>query len=168
MSFFRGHDTPAVRYLAEIEASGEAASWALPLVCLQEILQGARDEREWKLLRSALESQEIVGPAEPLAVHLEAARNLFDCRRKGLTVLSSTDCLIAALALERGDVLLHDDADFDAITRPRVQESSRIRERASPMARTSSPDAVSIFETRRSRLTARTWSTTATARFPRQ
>ncbi|MBK8599137.1 MAG: hypothetical protein IPN83_26970 [Holophagales bacterium] len=62
ISFFRGQETPAVRYLAEIEASGEAASWALPLVCLQEILQGARNEREWKLLRSALETQEIVGP----------------------------------------------------------------------------------------------------------
>ena len=125
ISFFRGHDTPAVRYLAEIEASEEAASWALPLVCLQEILQGARDEREWKLLRSALESQEIVGPAEPLAVHLEAARIFFDCRRKGLTVRSSTDCLIAALALERGDVLLHDDADFDAIARVRPLRSIR-------------------------------------------
>ena len=125
IDFFRGRSTPAVRFLSEIEASGEAAGWALPLVCLQEILQGAKDEREWKLLRSALESQEIVGPGDPLAVHLEAARIFFDCRRKGLTVRSSTDCLIAALALERGDVLLHDDADFDAIAKVRPLRSSR-------------------------------------------
>lgn len=119
VDFFRGRDTPAVRRLSEIETSGEEAGWALPLVCFQEILQGAKNEREWKLLRGALESQEIVGPGEPVAVHLEAARIFFDCRRKGWTVRSSTDCLIAALALERGDTLLHDDADFDAIAKVR-------------------------------------------------
>lgn len=101
IDFFRGNDTPAVRYLSEIETSGEAAGWALPLVCLQEVLQVARNDREWKL------------------------RISFDCRRKGLTVRSSTDCLIAALALERGDVLLHDDADFDAIARVRPLRSIR-------------------------------------------
>ena len=53
------------------------------------------------------------------------ARVFFDCRRKGLTVRSSTDCLIAALALERGDVLLHDDADFDAIAKVRPLRSIR-------------------------------------------
>lgn len=125
IDFFRGRETPAVRYLSEIEASGEAAGWALPLVCLQEILQGARDEREWKLLRAALESQEIAAPADPLAAHVEAARIFFDCRRMGLTVRSSTDCLIAALALERGDVLLHDDADFDGIAKVRPLRSMR-------------------------------------------
>ena len=125
IDFFRGRETPAVRCLSEIEASGEAASWALPLVCLHEILQGARDEREWKLLRAALESQETAVPVDPLAAHVEAARIFFDCRRKGLTVRSSTDCLIAALALERGDVLLHDDADFDAIAKVRPLRSMR-------------------------------------------
>ncbi|HYN43446.1 MAG TPA: PIN domain-containing protein [Thermoanaerobaculia bacterium] len=125
IDFFRGRSTPAVRFLSEIEASGEAAGWALPLVCLQEIIQGAKDEREWKLLRSALESQEIVGPVDPLAVHFEAARIFFDCRQKGLTIRSSTDCLIAALALERGDVLLHDDADFDTIAKVRPLRSIR-------------------------------------------
>jgi predicted nucleic acid-binding protein len=124
IDFFRGRDTPAVRRLAELEAAGDA-NWALPLVCLQEILQGAKDEREWKLLRRTLESQEVVGPREPLAVHLEAARIFFDCRRKGLTVRSSTDCLIAALALERDDALLHDDADFDAIARVRPLRTLR-------------------------------------------
>lgn len=124
IDFFRGRDTPAVRRLAELEAGGEA-NWALPFVCFQEILQGARDEREWKLLRRTLESQEIVGPREALAVHLEAARIFFDCRRKGLTVRSSTDCLIAALALERDLALLHDDADFDAIGRVRPLRALR-------------------------------------------
>ena len=125
IDFFRGRDTPAVRRLAEIEGSGEAAGWALPLVCLQEILQGAKDEKEWRSLRRILETQEIVVPLDPRAVHVEAARIFYDCRRRGLTVRSSTDCLIAALALEQGHTLLHDDADFDAIAKVRPLRMSR-------------------------------------------
>ena len=125
IDFFRGRDTPAVRRLEEIEGSGEAAGWALPLVCLQEVLQGAKNEREWRALRNVLETQEAVVPLDPVAVHVEAARIFFDCRRRGLTVRSSTDCLIAALALEQGHTLLHDDADFDTIARVRPLRTSR-------------------------------------------
>lgn len=114
-----------MRRLEEIESEGEAAGWALPLVCLQEVLQGAKDEREWKTLRQTLESQEIVSPVDPLALHVEAARIYFECRRRGLTVRSSTDCFIAALALEHGLVLLHDDSDFDAIARVRPLRTLR-------------------------------------------
>ena len=74
IDFLRGRESPAVRRLEEIESEGEAAGWALPLVCLQEVLQGAKDEREWRTLRQTLESQEIVSPVDPLAVHVEAAR----------------------------------------------------------------------------------------------
>jgi predicted nucleic acid-binding protein len=125
IDFLGGRDTPAVRRLSEIEASGEAAGWALPLLCLQEVLQGAKNEREWTLLRIALESQEIVAPLDLPAVHIEAARIFFDCRRKGLTVRSSMDCFIAALALERQLPLLHDDTDFDVIARVRPLRSIR-------------------------------------------
>lgn len=51
--------------------------------------------------------------------HVEAARIYFECRRKGLTVRSTTDCLIAQIALEHGFSLLHEDRDFDAIQRVR-------------------------------------------------
>ena len=125
IDFLRGRESPAVRRLEEIESEGEAAGWALPLVCLQEVLQGAKDEREWKTLRQTLESQEIVSPVDPLALHVEAARIYFECRRRGLTVRSSTDCFIAALALEHGLVLLHDDSDFDAIARVRPLRTLR-------------------------------------------
>jgi len=47
----------------------------------------------------------------------EAARLYFVCRRKGVTVRSTIDCLIAAIAIEHKALLLHDDRDFDAIAR---------------------------------------------------
>ncbi|MBA2715281.1 MAG: hypothetical protein H0U55_17245 [Rubrobacteraceae bacterium] len=35
------------------------------------------------------------------------------CRRAGVTILSAIDCLIARVAIEQGQVLLHDDRDFE-------------------------------------------------------
>ncbi len=124
IDYFRGRETPSVKRLDEIEA-GQGGGWGLPLVCLQEVLQGARDEREWRALRRALESQLLIEPEDSVAAAVEAARIFFDCRRRGLTVRSSTDCFIAALALERGDVLLHDDADFEAIAKVRPLRTIR-------------------------------------------
>jgi len=43
-------------------------------------------------------------------------------RRKGRTVRSTVDCLIAQIAIDNGLRLLHDDADFDAI-----QAGSKLR-----------------------------------------
>lgn len=39
----------------------------------------------------------------------------FDCRRRGITVRSFSDCLIAQRALEHDAGLLHDGADFEHI-----------------------------------------------------
>jgi len=41
----------------------------------------------------------------------------FDLRRKGMSVRSSVDCLIAQTAIEHGLHLLHNDSDFDRIAK---------------------------------------------------
>ena len=120
---FRARRTPASDRLRE--AVYEGTPYAVPLPCVQEVLQGARDEPEWRLLRNFFESQEIAEPADWQAAHVEAARIFFECRRRGLTVRSSVDCLIAALALERRDILLHDDEDFEAIAKVRRLQTLR-------------------------------------------
>jgi len=125
VDFLRGRETDATRRLEAIERQEESIGWALPVVCLQEILQGARNEREWRSLHASLTSQELVTPLDPVGTHLEAARIFYDCRRRGLTVRSSVVCLIAALALERNLPLLHDDADFDAIAKVRPLRTIR-------------------------------------------
>ncbi len=80
---------------------------------LLEILQGihARKERE-----------EIEKKFNPLvlAPHrrtttLLAADIYQDLRRKGITIRSIVDCLIAATAIETGASILHKDRDFDLI-----------------------------------------------------
>lgn len=132
VDFLRGKDTPAVRRLEALDATdpldaleAEDSPFGIPFPCVQEVLQGTRNETEWKRLSALLTSQALVAPLDPLEAHIEAARIHFDCRRKGLTVRSSADCLIAAIALERGDQLLHDDQDFETIRKVRPLRTLR-------------------------------------------
>lgn len=83
-----------------------------------ELLQGAKDEREWKLLEEYLEGQFYLEADEN--TWKEAARIYFEMRRKGLTVGSPVDCCIAQAALSWGALLLHRDHDFEkiAVVRP--------------------------------------------------
>jgi predicted nucleic acid-binding protein len=111
--FLSGRPTPAAVRLHELELAAEP--FALPVVCCQEVLQGARDEREWRLLHDYLSTQRLLAPRDAWATHRDAARIYFDCRRLGLTVRSAADCLIAQLVLDNSGILLHDDADFDRI-----------------------------------------------------
>lgn len=113
VSLFRGHSSPGARCLKWLEKGG--TPFTIPAICCQELLQGARDEKEWRLLQTYLGSQELLVPLDPVAAHIEAARIFFECRRRGVTVRSSTDCLIAQLVLVRDAVLLHEDEDFERI-----------------------------------------------------
>lgn len=87
----------------------------LPVV--QEVLQGFRDERAFRLAREAMLALPTV--ESPLAVDVvEEAVGLFrTARRHGLTVRSSVDCLIAACALRHGLLVLHRDRDFALLAR---------------------------------------------------
>lgn len=117
VDLLRGKPTPAAELLARLEDEG--IPYAIPLLCCQELLQGARDEREWRLLHENLSTQRLASFMDPVRSHFEAARIFFDCRRHGLTVRSSADCLIAAQTLADGATLLHDDEDFERIKRVR-------------------------------------------------
>lgn len=103
----------------------EGAPFLLPAVCYQEVLQGARDEKEWKLLQEYLGSQNLIAPQDATLTRQAAARIYFDCRRKGLTIRSSMDCYIAQLTLEENGTLLHDDDDFDWIAKVRPLKTLR-------------------------------------------
>ena len=93
--------------------------YGVPVPCAMEILQGARDEKDWRLLDEMLHGLDVVAPRDAWESYREAARILFDCRRKGLTVRSGPDCLVSQIALENDATLLHDDDDFERIARVR-------------------------------------------------
>jgi predicted nucleic acid-binding protein len=113
VGFLRGDTTPGVDRLAQLEE--DQVPFTIPAICFQELLQGARDEKEWRLLDEYLGTQRLLVPLHAADSYREAGRIFFDCRRRGVTVRSTIDCLIAAQALENGATLLHDDRDFDRI-----------------------------------------------------
>jgi hypothetical protein len=117
IGFLRGLSSPPIARLeALIE---EEIPFAIPGICCQEVLQGAKDEKGWRLLDDYFGSQDLLFPRDPQTSHWAAARIYFDCRRKGLTIRSSIDCLIAQLVLESEGVLLHDDEDYERIQKVR-------------------------------------------------
>lgn len=117
IDLFRGVNSKASRRVAALE--GEGAALGIPAICFQEILQGARDEAEWRLLEEALSTQQILEPLDAVGAHHEAARVFFELRRRGVTIRSTVDCLIAAMVIERDAVLLHADADLERIKKVR-------------------------------------------------
>jgi predicted nucleic acid-binding protein len=117
IGFFRGHQSSPISRFRSIEQ--EEIPFLLPAMCYQEVIQGARNEKEWRLLEDYLGSQDLLVSQDPVSTHLAAARIYFDCRRKGLTIRSSMDCFIAQLVLEEDGTLLHDDDDFESIAQVR-------------------------------------------------
>jgi len=113
VDFFRGSSTPAAVAVRQLEADDIA--FAIPAICCQELLAGARDRREWQLLLSYLETQHVIWPGDPWQTHVRAARIMFDCRARGISLRGTIDCLIAQLTLDHGGVLLHSDRDFEGI-----------------------------------------------------
>jgi predicted nucleic acid-binding protein len=86
----------------------------LPIV--QEVLQGFRDERSFRLARESMLSLPIVESPMREEVYLEAIALYRSARRSGVTVRSSIDCLIAACALRSDLEILHRDRDYAALS----------------------------------------------------
>ena len=80
-----------------------------------ELLQGARNEKEWTSLDEYLATQYYLETSE--GTWRNAARAYFDLRRRGITVNSPIDCCIACIAIEHGVLLLHQDRDFIRMAR---------------------------------------------------
>ena len=123
IAFVRGASSHAVRRLRLALDGGIIV--ALTSLIYQEILQGAESERAFRELCAYFSGQRFLHPRDPIESHEAAARLYFDCRRKGLTVRSTNDCLIAQIAIEHDVALLHDDRDFQNIAKlaPRLKLS---------------------------------------------
>lgn len=95
----------------------EGHSFGITSAIYQEVLQGADSEISFARLDRYLRSQLFYHPLDPLESYTEAARIYSRCRRAGITVRSTLDCLIARVAIENELLLLHDDRDFPAIAK---------------------------------------------------
>jgi len=93
---------------------------------IMELLAGTRSGRDHRRLRTRL----IALPrltVRGLADFEEAAELYRTCRSKGATIRRLMDCLIAAVAIRDGATLLHNDGDFDVLTRHTPLRTERYR-----------------------------------------
>jgi predicted nucleic acid-binding protein len=84
---------------------------------LQEIVQGLRPGAESETFRHVVLAIPVLGDPLSLSTFLAAADIYRQGRRKGFTIRSSVDCLVAAIALEHKVPVWHRDRDFTAIAR---------------------------------------------------
>jgi predicted nucleic acid-binding protein len=83
----------------------------------QELLQGCLTERDFSSLKEHLDTMVFFSERGGRKAYAQAAYLYYQCRRKGITVRSSIDCLIAQIAIENNLKLLHNDKDFEKIAK---------------------------------------------------
>jgi predicted nucleic acid-binding protein len=108
---YSGRSTEATRFVEMREEQEEIATTG---IIFQEVLQGFRTPTDFERMRQVLWSVLILEPRE-LSTYEVAAQLYRTARAAGLTIRKPYDCLIAAVALEHGALLVHNDHDFLAL-----------------------------------------------------
>ena len=81
----------------------------------QELLQGSATQKDFDTLKKYLDTFTIYAPQDEKESYAQAAHIYFLCRKEGIAVRSTIDCLIVQIAREHRLKLLHNDKDFDNI-----------------------------------------------------
>ncbi|HKV08690.1 MAG TPA: PIN domain nuclease [Thermoanaerobaculia bacterium] len=115
IDYLKGKTTEAATEFLRLLDAGQP--FGITSVIYQELLQGADSDTSFARLDKYLRTQRFFHLLDPLTSYREAARLYYRCRRVGITLRSTIDCLIAQTAIEHSLVLLHNDRDFDAIAK---------------------------------------------------
>jgi len=112
IDFFRGIESPERYRLRDLIESGDEISIAG--IILTEILQGTRNDDEFETLRRYFANVAVHNPGSA-KTYIDAAQLYRTCRKKGITIRSTIDCIIASICIENDLILLHKDIDFENI-----------------------------------------------------
>ncbi|MES2999185.1 MAG: PIN domain nuclease [Pseudomonadota bacterium] len=107
----RNIDTDSTRFVDYRDGEEEIAVTG---VIVQEVLQGSRSNAGFEQLRDMFLAMPLLEP-DGFATYDLAAQLYRRARSLGLTIRKPSDCLIAAIALEHGALLVHNDRDFQAL-----------------------------------------------------
>ena len=108
IDYFRSAETSQVALLDSLLGRSQLAVGDL---IAAEVLQGVRDEREFKWVKKTLDAFDHVDLAGyDLAVR--AAENYRSLRAKGVMIRKTIDAIIATRCIENDLTLLHADRDF--------------------------------------------------------
>lgn len=117
IDYLRGEQTkPAEKFQTLID---QGISFGINEIIYMEVLQGARDYKEFKILKDYLSSQKFYNLRSEITFYEDAASIYIDCCRKGLIISSSINCLIAQNALDHDLILMHNDRDYVSISKVR-------------------------------------------------
>jgi len=83
----------------------------------QELLQGSANEKEYNILIDYLNTLPFYSLLYENKSFENAALMYINCRKKGITVRSTIDLLIAEIAIENNLYLFHNDHDFTNISK---------------------------------------------------
>jgi len=83
---------------------------------LTEILQGFQEDRLFREAQNMLESFPVV-PMLGMQFAIKSAANYRTLRKRGVTVLKTTDVMIGTYCIEKHIPLLYADRDFDPMVR---------------------------------------------------
>jgi len=112
IDFFTGNQDGAVSTL--IQLIEDEHDIYLSEYILTEVLQGFRDDKEFAEARRCLLAFQVIRLRD-IQSYLESTQIYRQCRKKGITIRKTADCLIAQTAIENDLYLLHRDSDFDRI-----------------------------------------------------
>ncbi len=113
IDFFNGTDSVFRKKLHQL-IEEEEEELCLSAIHLTEILQGIKSGTEFERTKRHLLSFPVF-LLKNTNTHIRAAKIYRACRQSGKTVRKTMDCLIAAVAVENGLTLFHNDRDFDKI-----------------------------------------------------
>jgi len=111
IDFFTGKTTSQVDIL-ELLISEDQDICVCGLV-LTEVLQGVREEKQYKKIKTYFENLVFLPMTQ--SMHLHSADIYRSLRKKGITIRKPIDCMIASVAIAHKVQLLHNDKDFSPI-----------------------------------------------------
>lgn len=113
IDFFREAPTSKVNCLEQL-LNDEIDVFTTGII-LQELLNGIKHKGQRSAIKDAMMRYVLIMPS--LNTHIQAAEIFDGCRKKGITIRSPIDCLIAALALEYDLPILENYRDFLSISK---------------------------------------------------
>jgi len=111
IDFLNGVTNPETQWL---DLQFDSQRIGLTTTILTEVLQGFSNEKDAALVQAELLRFEVL-ELHDVGLAISTAAYYRELRRKGLTVRTTVDLLIAAYCIRDSHVLLHRDRDFDIL-----------------------------------------------------
>lgn len=114
IDYFRGSSNKSVDSLNRIVEQN--IPFGIAHFIYLEVLQGAKSEEDYNLLKKYLETQIFYELKQGRESYAEAALMYLKLRQLGIKIKSTMDCIIAKVAIENDLLLLHNDQDFNRMS----------------------------------------------------